>query len=107
MKSSPIIACSLALLSCASLAQERIELEGTRIFGNRELPQVLYIVPWQEADEVEVTPPEFTSLIDKPLTTIDRMAFQRQVQYHQQLFIPPPAESLTTTNTSGDPDNQN
>ncbi len=107
MKSTPIIACSLAVLSCTSLAQERIELEGTRIFGNRELPQVLYIVPWQEADEVEVTPPEFTSLIDKPLTTIDRMAFQRQTQYHQQLFTPPPAETVTTTTTADNPDNQN
>ena len=79
-------ACLLTLMTTTSMAQERIELEGTRIIGNRELPQVLYIVPWQQAEPVTVTAPPFTSLIDRPLTTIDRMAFQRQTQFHQQLF---------------------
>lgn len=107
MKHNLIIAVLLAMMSASSVAQERFELEGTRIFGNRELPQVLYIVPWQEAEDVTVTAPEFTSLIDRPLTTIDRMAFQRQAQYHQKIFTPPPAEQLTTTNTADNPDNQN
>ena len=29
-------------------AQDRIELETTTIKGNKELPRVLYIVPWQD-----------------------------------------------------------
>ena len=84
----------ISMMSAAVSAQERIELEGTRIIGNRELPQVLYIVPWQQAEPVTVTAPPFTSVIDKPLTPIDRMAFQRQTQYHQQLFNNISADSI-------------
>lgn len=29
-------------------AQDTIELETTTIKGNKELPKILYIVPWQE-----------------------------------------------------------
>lgn len=86
MKGQCLIACFLSSISVVSIAQDRIELEGTRIIGNRELPQVLYIVPWQQAEPVTVTAPPFISLIDRPLTTIDRKSFQRQTQYHQQLF---------------------
>ncbi|TQV85857.1 hypothetical protein [Aliikangiella coralliicola] len=31
-----------------SAEEDRIELETTFIKGNKELPQVLYIVPWQD-----------------------------------------------------------
>lgn len=95
MKRQFLIASLLGSMSLVSIAQDRIELEGTRIIGNRELPQVLYIVPWQEAEPVTVTAPPFTSLIDRPLTTIDRKSFQRQTQYHQQLFT-----SVTVNNDS-------
>ena len=30
------------------LAQDTIELETTTIKGNKELPKILYIVPWKE-----------------------------------------------------------
>lgn len=106
MKPIAISACLLALMAGTSVAQERIELEGTRIFGNRELPQVLTIVPWQQADDVTVTAPEFTSLIDRPLQTIDRKTFQRQVQFHRQLFAPIAAEQNPTTNTANNTDNR-
>ena len=35
-------------LSMAALAQDRIELKITTIKGNKELPKILYIVPWKE-----------------------------------------------------------
>ena len=31
-------------------AQDRLELDTTQITGNRELPKVLYIVPWKRSD---------------------------------------------------------
>lgn len=31
-------------------AEDRIELETTRIKANRELPQILYVVPWKDID---------------------------------------------------------
>jgi hypothetical protein len=38
----------LLLYLPASLAQDSIELKMTTIKGNKELPKILYIVPWQE-----------------------------------------------------------
>ena len=38
-------------LGCAAslaMAQDRIELESIFIKGNKEFPQILYIVPWQD-----------------------------------------------------------
>ena len=31
-------------------AEVRIELETTRIKGNQELPQILYVVPWKDME---------------------------------------------------------
>ncbi len=41
----------LVLLACLPLvptAQETIELQTTTIKGNKELPKILFIVPWKE-----------------------------------------------------------
>ena len=35
-------------LSMSTQAQDRLELETTFIKGNKELPQILYIVPWTD-----------------------------------------------------------
>ena len=34
---------------------DRLELESSSITGNRELPKVLYIVPWKKADLGDLT----------------------------------------------------
>ena len=36
----------LTALTAPALAQDRADIDATRIIGNRELPKVLYIVPW-------------------------------------------------------------
>ena len=41
----------LSAFSFASSAQDRIELEGMSIIGNKELPKMLYIVPWKNYEE--------------------------------------------------------
>lgn len=40
----------LTLYSAApvAMAQERVELESIIIKGNKEFPQILYIVPWKD-----------------------------------------------------------
>ncbi len=35
-------------LSMTAFAEDRIELKITTIKGNKELPKILYIVPWKE-----------------------------------------------------------
>ena len=39
----------LLVASCsAAVAEDRIELEVTTIKGNKELPKILYVVPWKD-----------------------------------------------------------
>jgi len=39
----------------ATAAEDNIELETTRIKANRELPQILYVVPWKDMESSEET----------------------------------------------------
>jgi len=84
MKKFPLSLC-LALLSCSVQAAERLNMEGTKIRGNQELPKVLYIVPWQEAEVPNLNQPPLQSLIDEALKPVDREEFQRQVRYYDAL----------------------
>jgi 2'-5' RNA ligase len=68
-------------------AEDRIELEGTSIFGNQELPKVLYIVPWKDSELPQLQEPPLESLIDQALAPIDRSEFRRQVIYFDALSI--------------------
>ena len=44
-----ILLVSLGIISIASVhAEDRLELETTFIKGNKELPQILYVVPWKD-----------------------------------------------------------
>lgn len=44
------ILATLLALTCIlqANAEDRIELEVTTIKGNKELPKILYVVPWQD-----------------------------------------------------------
>ena len=49
MKSFPLIAIlALSATAQVSVAQDRVELESIYIKGNKEFPQILYIVPWKD-----------------------------------------------------------
>ena len=43
-----ITACLLSLISQLSTAEDTIELRTTTIKGNKELPKILYVVPWKD-----------------------------------------------------------
>ena len=80
-----IIPIFLVLLSTSLQAAERLNMEGTKIRGNQELPKVLYIVPWQEAEVPNLSQPPLQSLINEALTPVDREVFQRKVRYYDAL----------------------
>jgi len=67
-------------------AQERIQMEGTEITGNNELPRVLYIVPWKTAERFEIDSPPIDSIMERPLAPLDRAAFRRTIRYHEAIF---------------------
>lgn len=78
---------ALLLLGTVSVlqAEDRVKLEGTSITGNRELPKVLYIVPWKKASVGELVGRPVESLLDEVLAPLDREVFNRQVEYHKAL----------------------
>jgi hypothetical protein len=82
--SYPIIVIA-AMLAISALAQDKVELEGASIIGNRELPKVLYIVPWHMPGEGGLEEPPVDGLVNETLGPIDRDVFRRQLEYHQML----------------------
>ena len=92
MKRLPIVL-GLLLLPAAGIAQERLEMEGTAIIGNKELPKILYIVPWKSAETIAMDAPEYDSVLDQALKPIDRDSFRRRVNYYRQLYPDTPADS--------------
>lgn len=66
-------------------AEDKLNMDGTAIIGNQELPKVLYIVPWKKSEVPDMSQPPLESLIDEALQPIDREVFQRQVNYYHAL----------------------
>jgi hypothetical protein len=64
---------------------DRLELDSSSIIGNQELPKVMYIVPWKDADIGDLQGKPVNSLLDEVLSPLDREVFQRQVRYFDQL----------------------
>ncbi|WP_405241296.1 hypothetical protein [Lentisalinibacter salinarum] len=70
---------------------DELDLERTEITGNRELPKVLYIVPWKTSDLGDLVGRPVNSLLDEVLAPVDREVFVRQVGYYQNLYAGPEA----------------
>ena len=80
----------LAALSAPLAAQDRADIDRTQILGNRELPKVLYIVPWKKPVPGDLLGRPFSSVLDEALAPIDRDVFRRQIQYDAQSTPKPP-----------------
>ena len=66
-------------------AQDRADLDRTQIIGNRELPKVLYIVPWKKPLHGNMGGRAVTGVVDEALAPIDRDVLRRQVSYDAQI----------------------
>ena len=93
--------CRLLRRQAAQTAQDRIELEATQITGNRELPRVLYVVPWKRPDLGDLGGRPANSLLDEVLAPVDRDVFRRQNRYYQALK-PDAAGKATGNSTEGE-----
>jgi hypothetical protein len=82
---------ALASIGCAVLvtvpahAQDRADIDRTQIIGNRELPKVLYIVPWKKPMPGDLSGRPVVSVLDEALAPVDRDVFRRQVHYDAQV----------------------
>jgi hypothetical protein len=80
-----IIAAMLLSGAVGASAQDRADIDRTQIIGNRELPKVLYIVPWKKPLPGDLAGRPLTSVLDEALAPVDRDVFRRQVNYHAQV----------------------
>jgi hypothetical protein len=69
----------------AGKAHDSLQLDTTQITGNRELPKVLYIVPWKRSDLGDLVGKPVNSLLDEVLAPVDRDVFKRQNRYYDAL----------------------
>jgi len=76
---------ALMLAAGMAAAQDRADIDRTQIIGNRELPKVLYIVPWKKPPPGGLAGKPVVSVLDEALAPIDREVFRRQVQYEAQI----------------------
>jgi hypothetical protein len=76
-------------------ATDRIDLDAAQITGNRELPKVLYIVPWKRPDLGDLLGKPVNSLLDEVLAPVDRDVFKRENRYFQALQTPGGAAAPT------------
>jgi hypothetical protein len=99
--SKPIPLASAAAQQSPSRAHDRLQLDSTAITGNRELPKVMSIVPWKEAEPPAGPDRPMGSLVDEILAPLDRDEFQREVTYFRDLTSP--ASPVPSSPSSGVP----
>jgi hypothetical protein len=81
----------LIAIAAPAAAQDRADIDRTQIIGNRELPKVLYIVPWKKPVPGGLEGRPVTSVLDEALAPIDRDVFRRQLRYNAQIQPPQPS----------------
>jgi hypothetical protein len=67
---------------------DRVDLDTTTVTGNRELPKVMYVVPWKKSDIGDLTGKPMNSLLDEVLAPVDRDVFRREVSYFHAVSAP-------------------
>ena len=81
----PMLALAAMALTTSAVAQDRAEIDTAKIVGNRELPKVLYIVPWKKPDLGDLMGRPANSLLDEVLAPVDRDVFRRENRYYDAL----------------------
>ncbi len=86
---------AVSLLGFNGLAQSA-EIEetvlGMNVSGNKEAPNLLYIIPWKESSD-KASPPEVYRLMDEVYSTVDPDVFNKEVSFFEQLqTTQPPAK---------------
>lgn len=84
-KPSLLILAALSVAPGFAAAQDRADIDRTQIIGNRELPKVLYIVPWKKPLPGTLQGRPVQSVLDEVLSPVDREVFRRQVGYNTQV----------------------
>jgi len=78
-------------------AQDRADIDRTRITGNRELPKVLYIVPWKKPVPGDLSGRPLVSVLDEAMAPLDRDVVRREVRYDALARASASATATATT----------
>jgi hypothetical protein len=75
------------LLGCLLLpgsvyAADQADMEGITITGNKELPNILYVISWKSPELPPVADIPLASLIENALEPLDRRSVLREEQYY-------------------------
>jgi hypothetical protein len=70
------------LFATPATGGQELELDGMAVFGNRELPKALFIVPWKDPEATLAPERPVNSLIDEALQPVDPDVFRRKLQYY-------------------------
>ena len=81
MVRTTLLATLLAAAAAPAVAQDRADVDRTKIIGNSELPKVLYIVPWKKPLPGDLSGRPTGGVLDEALAPVDRDVFRRQVHY--------------------------
>jgi len=57
---------------------------GMNVSGNKEAPNLLYIIPWKDSSD-KPAPPEIYRLMDEVYSTVDPDVFDKEVAFYSQL----------------------
>lgn len=79
-----LAATCIATVAAGAFAQDRADIDRTQIIGNRELPKVLYIVPWKRPVHGNLERP-VKGIVDDVFSPVDRDVLRRQVSYDAQV----------------------
>jgi len=73
-----------SLFSLPLLAEEAINMEGMSVIGNKESPNLLYIVPWKSSKMPDLENPMISSrLFDEALEPVEREELVRRKLYRE------------------------
>ncbi|VAX01768.1 hypothetical protein MNBD_GAMMA19-1470 [hydrothermal vent metagenome] len=77
---------SFVLLPLNVFSADRIELDETAIQGSRELPKILYVIPWKSTRLGLLQGGAGSNSFDTAFEALDRDVFRRQVEYYDMLY---------------------
>ena len=95
-----VCATILATSWLPAMADESLELEGTTITGNRELPKALHIVPWKTAEPGELAGRPMQSLVDEIMAPVDRDVMRRELEYYESVHVFEQGASVESNNSN-------
>ena len=88
-KYTVLILWTLAVLfgGVAHAAREgvRIDMEGTAIIGDKELPKVLYVVPWKDSKASDVSRPSVSLPADAAIAPVLPEEFRRRLRFRGEV----------------------